>query len=176
MSQIGVILALLFSLIIALFALANQQPVNLNYLYGETEVSAIVVILGSSILGALVIFLLSLFRHIKMTFKVRSLSNELNTLKENIQSLEEEKDALINQVELLSGQAKGEFAEGESGAASLLGEESSFTAQEKDAQELIPGEESHESTDRSRPLEGEQETEEKDLAQEKEEGRDDKDR
>ncbi len=136
MNQLGVILALIFSLIIALFALANQQPVTISYLYGEAQVSAIVVILGSAILGALIIFLLSLFRHIRMTFTVRGLRSELNTLKEQLQEKEEESEMLQDQIEQLQAQLHrhGENA-GEREGAGEAGEEGNFSPVGKDMQE-----------------------------------------
>lgn len=136
MNQLGVILALIFSLIIALFALANQQPVTISYLYGEAQVSAIVVILGSAILGALIIFLLSLFRHIRMTFTVRGLRSELNTLKEQLQEKEEEREMLQDQIEQFQAQLHrhGENA-GERKGSGEAGEKDNFSPVGKDMQE-----------------------------------------
>ena len=99
MNQFGVILALVFSLIIAIFAIANNQLIEVNYLYGKAEVSAIVVILGAAILGALVIFLLSMFRQIRMSFQIRSLRNELENYKNKMMELEKERERLVTQVE-----------------------------------------------------------------------------
>jgi len=47
-SQLSIIFALLFSLVIAVLAIANNQPVTVNYLYGSTEISAVIIILGSA--------------------------------------------------------------------------------------------------------------------------------
>jgi len=99
LSQFGVILALIFSLIIAIFAIANNQLIEVNYLYGKAEVSAIVVILGAAILGALVIFLLSMFRQIRMSFQIRSLRNELESYKNKTQELEKERERLVTQAD-----------------------------------------------------------------------------
>jgi lipopolysaccharide assembly protein A len=101
MSQISIIMALLFSLIIAVLAIANNQPVVLNYLYGSTEISAVVVILGSAFLGALAIFLLSIVRHIKVSLQFRSLRNEIKDLHTKGQVLMEERDDLLTQLGLL---------------------------------------------------------------------------
>ncbi len=107
MSQLGVILALIFSLIIAVFAIANHQPVSINYLYGRAEVSAVVVILGSAILGALVMFLLSLIRQVRANFQIKGLRNEVEELKDNLRNLEGERDALFAQVGQLQSTAAG---------------------------------------------------------------------
>ena len=102
MSQFGVILALIFSLIIAIFAIANNQPIEVNYLYGKAEVSAIVVILGAAILGALVIFLLSMFRQIRFSFQIRNLRSEIELYKNRAFELEKERERLSAQVEQFS--------------------------------------------------------------------------
>ncbi len=94
MSQFGVIMALIFSLLIAIFALANNQPIIVNYLYGKTEISAVIVILGAAILGAFVIFLLNMFKQIKAGFRLRSLQNELNEVRSQVNELKDERDAL----------------------------------------------------------------------------------
>ncbi len=107
MSQFGVILALIFSLIIAIFAIANNQPIEVNYLYGKAEVSAIVVILGAAILGALVIFLLSVIRQIRFSFQIRNLRSEVELYKNRSFELEKERERLSAQVEQLSKQPAG---------------------------------------------------------------------
>ncbi len=110
MNQFGVILALLFSMIIALFAIANNEPIVVNYLYGRTEVSAVIVIIGSAILGALVVFLLSIFRQVRTGLMMRGLRQEINNLQEKIQEIEVERDSLLVQIGQLqkTGEEAGE--------------------------------------------------------------------
>ena len=98
MSQFGVILALIFSLVIAIFALANNQPIIVNYLYGKTEISAVIVILGAAILGAFVIFLLNMFKQIKTGFQIRSLQSELKESRSQLSELKNERDDLLVQI------------------------------------------------------------------------------
>lgn len=92
MSQFSIFAGLIFSLIIAVFALANSQPVLINYLFGKAEVSAIIVILCSAVSGAFVIFLFNLVRHVKASFQLRGLRNDLRIMKEKMQELEKERD------------------------------------------------------------------------------------
>ncbi len=98
MSQFGVIMALIFSLLIAIFALANNQPIIINYLYSQAEISAVYVILGAAFLGAFVIFLLSVFKQIKTVFRFRGLQSELNEARSQISDLEDERDTLLMQL------------------------------------------------------------------------------
>lgn len=104
MSQFGVILALIFSLVIAVFAIANNQPIVVNYLYGKTEISAVVVILGAAILGALVMFLLNIFKQIKTGFRLRNLQGQVNDLSARVDELTGERDALLVQIGQLQEQ------------------------------------------------------------------------
>ena len=90
MLQFGVVVALLFSLLIAIFAIANNQPITINFLYGKAEVSAIVVILGSAIAGAVVMGILNLVRNVKQGLKIRNLKQERKKLEDQLQKLEED--------------------------------------------------------------------------------------
>lgn len=119
MNQFGVILALLFSMIIALFAIANNQPIVVNYLYGRAEVSAVIVILGAAVLGALVIFLLNIFRQVRTGLMMRGLRQEIDNLQEKIQEIEAERDSLLVQIGQL--QKTGEEAGEETSRDELLG-------------------------------------------------------
>jgi len=94
----GVVLALIFSLFIAVLAIANNQPVVINYLLGKAEVSAVVVILGAAVLGALIIFILGLLGSIKGRLRFRNMRHELKSLQEKVQSLQAERDILLAQV------------------------------------------------------------------------------
>ncbi len=92
MSQFSVIAALIFSIIIAVFALANSQTIFINYLYGKAEVSAIVVILCAAVSGAFAMFLFSIVRQIKASLRLRGLRNDIKILEERVRELEKERD------------------------------------------------------------------------------------
>jgi putative membrane protein len=98
MGRFNVLLALIFCLIIAVFALANNQPMEINYLYGSVELSAVLVILGSAALGALAIFIFGLFKNIQVRLKLRSLRHEIKNLLEKLQIAEKERDTFLAQV------------------------------------------------------------------------------
>ncbi len=99
MGQLGIFAGLIFSIIIAVFALANSQPVMINYLFGKAEVSAVIVILCSAVSGAFVIFLFSLVRQVKASFRFRGLRGEMRTMEEKVRDLEKERDFLRIQAE-----------------------------------------------------------------------------
>jgi len=60
-----IVLALLFSLLIAIIATANYQPVNFNYLFGQVQLPLIVLIIGAAAAGALVTGLIGLYNGIR---------------------------------------------------------------------------------------------------------------
>ncbi|MFC0298982.1 LapA family protein [Geobacillus jurassicus] len=76
--QLNVILALVLALIVALLAVANVEQVTIHYLVGETRLPLIIVILGSAVLGGLVVGMLgwvrlfSLHRQVKLLEKERA--------------------------------------------------------------------------------------------------------
>lgn len=110
MSQVGVILALVFSLIIAVFAILNNEPVVINYLFNTVEVSAVIVILGSAVSGAIVVFLLGVYRQIKLVVKMRGLTAEVQEREKELKELSQEHEALLNKIGIDPGN-KPSFAE-----------------------------------------------------------------
>jgi len=90
-SSFYLILALVFSLIIAIMAIANTEPVTVNYIFGQANISLIILILGSAFAGALVMGLISLFRSIRAALAFRQLRHEKETLQKQLKELEEEK-------------------------------------------------------------------------------------
>ena len=82
MGRFNIVLALVLCLIIAVFASANSQPVEVNYLYGVVETSAVLIILGSAALGALAVFIFGLFKNIVVKLQLRALNQEIKNLQE----------------------------------------------------------------------------------------------
>lgn len=91
MSSFYLILALVFSLIIAIAAIANTEPVTVNYIFGQASVSLIILILGSAFAGAMVMGMISLFRSIRSALAFRQARHEKEALEKQIKELEEEK-------------------------------------------------------------------------------------
>lgn len=91
MSSFYLILALVFSLLIAIVALANNDTVTVSYLFGRSEISLILLILGSAFGGALVMGLFSLFRFIRSALAFREIRHQKEDLQNKLKSLEEER-------------------------------------------------------------------------------------
>ncbi len=104
MSSLYLILALVFGLVIALVAIANTEPVNVNYIFGRSDVSLIILILGSAFAGAMVMGMINLFRGIKAAFSFRQVRLDKEALQKKVDQLEEEKIFLQAEVnKMLSG-------------------------------------------------------------------------
>lgn len=91
MGSLYLILGLVFSLIIAIVAIANNENVTVSYIFGRTEVSLILLILGSAVTGALTMGLFSLFRSIRSAFAFRELRHQQDVMQKQLKTLEEEK-------------------------------------------------------------------------------------
>lgn len=91
MGSFYLIMGLVFSLIVAIFALANNESVTVSYILGHAEVSLILLILGSAVTGALVMGLFSIFRSIRTAFAFRDLRHQQKDLQKKVKTLEEEK-------------------------------------------------------------------------------------
>jgi uncharacterized integral membrane protein len=91
MGSFYLILGLIFSLIIAIIALANNETVTVSYIFGRLQVSLILLILGSAVTGALAMGLFSLFRSIRNAFAFRELRHQQEALQKQVKTLEEEK-------------------------------------------------------------------------------------
>ncbi len=91
MGSFYLILALVFSLIIAIVALANNEPVTVSYIFGRVEVSLILLILGSAFVGALVMGFFAVFRSIRTAISFREMRRKNEDLQKELKALEEEK-------------------------------------------------------------------------------------
>ena len=94
MSMFYLVLALLFSLFIAIVAMVNSEIVILNYLFGQAHISLIVLILGSACAGALTLGFFSLFRSIQTRLKFREVRRNQEELQSRVEFLEKEKNSL----------------------------------------------------------------------------------
>ncbi|RIW37660.1 DUF1049 domain-containing protein [Bacillus salacetis] len=79
--QWNLILGLIFALVVAIFAVINVDPVRVNYLFGEAEWPLILVIIGSVLMGGLIVGSVGLFRLFVIQRKVKSLQKENEQLK-----------------------------------------------------------------------------------------------
>ena len=84
----GFIIALVFAIIIAVFALNNAELVMIDFLFTQVKISQAIVIFGSSILGAVIMAILGAVRNFKLKRENREISSELEQLREEKVNLE----------------------------------------------------------------------------------------
>ncbi|MCM3572022.1 DUF1049 domain-containing protein [Mesobacillus subterraneus] len=82
--QWTLLLGLAFALIVAVFAVINVDPVTVNYLFGESEWPLILVILGSVLMGGIIVGSVGLFRMFVLQREVKSLRKKNNSLEEQL--------------------------------------------------------------------------------------------
>lgn len=78
----GFILALVFALIVGLFALSNSEKVIIDFILTNVEISQALVILISALLGALIVFVIGFIRGMKSRQKIKRLEKEIISLNE----------------------------------------------------------------------------------------------
>jgi len=81
--QWSLLLALIFAIIVAVFAVVNVDDVPVNYVFGTAQWPLILVILVSALLGALVSGSVAIFRSFVLQRRVKHLEKD-NTAKESL--------------------------------------------------------------------------------------------
>ncbi len=136
MGSFYLIMGLVFSLIIAIMALANNETVTVSYIFGRAEVSLILLILGSAFVGALTMGLFALFRSIRTAFSFREMRQKEEALQKKVKDLEEEKVFL--EAELNKALSVPEEEAGPVGTETVV--ESEVEPEEKELQADAPTE------------------------------------
>ncbi|MGV2643837.1 DUF1049 domain-containing protein [Clostridium perfringens] len=80
--QWSLIAALLFALITAVFAVINVNPVEVNLLFGTVNVPLILLIIGCSLIGGLIVGTFGIYRQYQMQKEIRSLAEQLIHIRE----------------------------------------------------------------------------------------------
>lgn len=88
-TQWSLVVALLFSLLVAIFAIVNNELVSVNLLFRTVDISAVLLILGSAAAGAIIMTFLSLVRHVRVGFEVRDLKKKIRHLEDELKIKEE---------------------------------------------------------------------------------------
>ncbi|MGI6553721.1 MAG: LapA family protein [Clostridia bacterium] len=97
------ILALVFALIVAIFAIQNASLVDIRFLNWEfADISLVLVILGSAVIGAVIIFILGSFKQIGLIWKLKEAEGRIKKLESELQQLkaaepDEEQPGSINE-------------------------------------------------------------------------------
>ncbi|MFZ3588291.1 LapA family protein [Bacillus sp. DJP31] len=91
--QWTLILALVFALIVAVFAVINVNTVEVHYMFGTASWPLILVILSSAIMGAIAAFAAGIFRFMHVQKQLKHLQKENESLRnQNIVEESNKKD------------------------------------------------------------------------------------
>ncbi len=100
--QWTVVLALIFALLVGVFAVQNNIPVDLKFFTWQFNSSLAVVVLGGVALGALMIGILGIIGQVKAKIQIRALKGKLKGLEKQLNSKEEDLQGLNGQVNGMS--------------------------------------------------------------------------
>ncbi|MRX71388.1 DUF1049 domain-containing protein [Bacillus lacus] len=92
--QWSLLLAIAFTLLVAIFAVINVDPVEVDFLFGRAELPLILVILGSVLMGGLMVGSAGVFKMYNQQRNMKSLQQENSQLKDEkmyLTETEEEK-------------------------------------------------------------------------------------
>lgn len=82
--------SLIFAVIVAIFALQNAVDVTVKFLFAEFTISQALIILISTVIGAVIVLLLGMVKQIKVNKQIKDLIKENDKFKEENQRLEEQ--------------------------------------------------------------------------------------
>ncbi|MEW9500542.1 LapA family protein [Jeotgalibacillus marinus] len=82
--QWALIMGIIFALIVAIFAVINVNPVIVNFAFAQVELPLILVILGSVLMGGLIIGSVGLFRLFVTQRKIKHLEVENENLNQQL--------------------------------------------------------------------------------------------
>jgi uncharacterized integral membrane protein len=89
--QVNIVLVLIITVLISIFAVQNTSPVDINFLgWSFRQISLVLVIIFSFAVGALAVFFLALTKQLKSALKIRELSGQNKKLAEEIEGLKSE--------------------------------------------------------------------------------------
>ncbi|MDK2835583.1 MAG: hypothetical protein PWP21_360 [Thermosediminibacterales bacterium] len=106
--QYTLVFGLIFALLVAIFAISNSTEVVIKFPWGNYPVSQAIVILGSAVLGAVVVFLFGIVNQVKSRIKlwdtqkkVKNYEKEIKELKERLEKAEAEMSIYKQNIEKL---------------------------------------------------------------------------
>ncbi|WP_424909560.1 LapA family protein [Thermovenabulum sp.] len=100
--QIFIVIALLFALFVAIFALSNSEIVNIRFFGNIYSMSQALIIIGCTVFGALAVMVLGLFSRIRTAFKMREYKNKIKNLENELEEARREIEKLKENINMLS--------------------------------------------------------------------------
>jgi len=100
MVNLVLVVSLIFALVVAIFAVQNNTPVDIAFLgWKYSGISLVLVILGSAVAGAVAVFCLSMVKQFKLRMDLRHAKAQNEKLSTKIASLESKLQGLTPQTQ-----------------------------------------------------------------------------
>ncbi|KGA96505.1 hypothetical protein AJ85_08525 [Alkalihalobacillus alcalophilus ATCC 27647 = CGMCC 1.3604] len=99
--QWGIIVGLVVALIISIFAVINVEAVRVNYLFGEAYWPLVLIILGSVLMGAVIVGALGMVKIYRLQAEIKRLKQQ------NLTNKTEETKTSDSQIKRESGSIEG---------------------------------------------------------------------
>lgn len=97
--QKSLIVTMLFSIVIAIFAILNAAPIQINLIATKLSVSAALVILISASFGAIVVYSLEVFSKFKAKKQYKDLEKQCKALEKQLELLQTENTQMKERLE-----------------------------------------------------------------------------
>lgn len=81
--QWGLLTGIIIILIIAIFAVLNVDPVPVNFLISTTNMPLVLVIIGSVLMGGLIVGSVGMYKIYRLQKELKQLKNKLNMTEES---------------------------------------------------------------------------------------------
>ena len=92
-NQLLFVVGLIFAVLVTVFAMTNAKPVTINLLFTKLEASQALLVFISAAMGAVIVTLMGLIRHFRLTGELRTLRKENEKLRNQSKLNEDEKKA-----------------------------------------------------------------------------------
>lgn len=92
--QMLLVVALLFALGVAVFAVQNAEPISFRLFGWQSETSLVFVVLGAAAAGAIAAGLVGLVRQVKASLRIRQLQTRLHKAEQELEMMQRQLDAL----------------------------------------------------------------------------------
>jgi len=97
--QVFLFSALVFSLLVAIFAIQNAVQVTVNFLFWNFQTSLVLVILSSVVIGALIIFSVAMVRQFHLSRRIKEHEAKIQELETKIREHEQQAQVEAKQQE-----------------------------------------------------------------------------
>ena len=82
--QLNVVLTLIFAIIISAFAIFNASVVTVSFFFAKVDLSLAIVIIGSALIGALVIWFFDAFKKMRTKKLIKELNKKMTEIEKQV--------------------------------------------------------------------------------------------